>query len=52
MWNLYSKYGKNKKQERIPEDKVHYPFEKLTMDIEETYAAEHILVITDRFTGY
>ena len=29
---------KNKKQERIREEEVHYPFEKLTMDIAETNA--------------
>ena len=43
---------KNKKQEWVPEEEAHYPFKKLTMDIAETDSKEHILVITDRFTGY
>ena len=43
---------KNKKQERIPAEEVHYPFQQLTMDIGKTPAREHILAITDRYTGY
>ena len=43
---------KNKKQERIPEEEVHYPFQQLIMDIGKTPAREHILAITDRYTGY
>merc|ERR1712030_98834 len=43
---------KNKKLPKIPEVKVREPFEQLTMDIGKTPAGEHILAITDRFTGY
>merc|ERR1712030_316415 len=43
---------KNKKLEKIPEVEVRQPFQQLTMDIGKTPANEHILAITDRFTGY
>ena len=43
---------KNKKQERLPEEEVHFLFQQLTMDIGKTPAREHILAITDRYTGY
>merc|ERR1712030_96164 len=43
---------KNKKLEKLPEVEVREPFEQLTMDIGKTPANEHILVISDRYTGY
>ena len=43
---------KNKKMPKIPEVEVREPFQQLTMDIGKTPANEHILAITDRFTGY
>merc|ERR1712015_159735 len=43
---------KNKKLPKIPEVEVREPFEQLTMDIGKTPAGEHILAVTDRFTGY
>ena len=44
--------SKNKRLEKIPEVEVREPFEQLTMDIGKTPANEHILVISDRYTGY
>jgi hypothetical protein len=43
---------KNKKLPKIPEVEVREPFQQLTMDIGKTPAGEHILAITDRFTGF
>lgn len=43
---------KNKKLPKIPEVEVREPCQQLTMDIGKTPANEHILAITDRFTGY
>ena len=43
----------NKRPKDLPEEESEYPFQKLSMDIAETDdKKEHILVITDRFTGY
>ena len=43
----------NKKPADLPEEESEYPFQKLSMDIAETdNKKEHILEITDRFTGY
>ena len=44
--------AQNKKLEKLPEVEVREPFEQLTMDIGKTPANEHILVISDRYTGY
>ena len=49
---MHAATRKEKKQEKIPEVEVRQPFEQLTMDIGKTPAQEHILAITDRFTGY
>ena len=43
----------NKRPADLPEEESEYPFQKISMDIAETdNKKEHILVITDRFTGY
>ena len=43
---------KNKRQPKLEEEDLFYPFQKLTMDIGQTGAGEHILAITNRFSGF
>lgn len=43
----------NKRPEPLLKEEADFPFQKLAMDIAETYKSkEHFLVIVDRYSGY
>ena len=44
--------NRNAHQEYFPYQEASYPFEKISMDLGQTYAGEEILVICDRYSNY